>query len=47
MKKQYITPSVEVVKVAIEKGFATSGSANTYANEGEAGMLQEGNTYEW
>ena len=46
--KKYLAPSVEVVCVKIEKGFAGSVPVeNDYAPEGEAGMLQEGNTYEF
>ena len=45
-KKIYTAPSIEIVDVEIEKGFAGSGM-NTYANEGEAGQLTEGETYEW
>ena len=47
MKRKYVSPSVEVVTIVIERGFAASTVENTYAPEGEAGMLQEGNTYEW
>ena len=48
-RKIYLSPSVEVVRVNIEKGFATTGGAqvNDYAEEGAAGMLQEGNSYEF
>ncbi len=46
MKKMYVSPSVEVVKVKIEKGFAGS-FVNDYAPEGEAGTFDEGNSYEW
>lgn len=35
MKRKYITPSVEVVKVAIEKGFAVS--RDRYGFDGQAG----------
>ena len=46
--KKYLMPSVEVVSVQIEKGFAGSGVVeNDYAAEGAAGMLQEGNTYDF
>ena len=45
-KKIYLSPSAEVIIVNIEKGFATS-AVNTYANDGEAGMLEEGETYEF
>ena len=47
MKRKYLSPSVEVIKVAIEKGFATSPQVNDYAQEGEAGMLNEGETFNW
>lgn len=46
MKKNYVSPSAEVVEVKIEKGFATSGAAaNDYAAEGAAGGLQQGQSY--
>ena len=46
MKRNYSSPSIEVVEIEIEKGFATSASSvNNYAAEGYAGMLMEGNTY--
>ena len=49
MKKNYLAPSKEEVRVEVEKGFATSGSnipqENTYARAGLCGMLQEGDTY--
>ena len=45
-KKQYLAPSIEVVAVKIEKGFASS-QVNDYAEEGAAGMIQEGNSYEF
>lgn len=47
-KKNYERPSVEVIMVNIEKGFAGSVPvSNTYADEGAAGMLQEGAMYNW
>lgn len=45
MKRNYITPSIEVEEVAIEKGFAVSHYG--YAEEGCAGDLTEGETFEW
>ena len=46
--KKYLAPSIEMVCVRIEKGFAASGAVeNDYASEGAAGMLQEGNTYDF
>ena len=49
MKKRiYLSPSVEVITVNIEKGFAGSVPVtNDYAEEGAAGMLQEGEIYEF
>lgn len=38
MKETYVMPTVEVLEVEIEKGFATSGG---YAEAGCAGMLME------
>lgn len=50
-KKDYLTPSVEVVRVSIEKGFAASGGSvapvNGYSEPGRAGMLNESATYTW
>ena len=40
MKKNYESPIVEIVEVAIEKGFATSNGG--YGEPGEAGGLEEG-----
>ena len=49
MKKNYLAPSIEEVRVEVEKGFATSGSIipqeNTYAKSGLCGMLQEGDVH--
>lgn len=42
----YVSPSLDVIKVGVEKGFATS-VVNDYAEPGAAGMLQEGKTYEF
>ena len=36
MKRKYLSPSVEVIKVAIEKGFATS-TRDRYGWDGQAG----------
>lgn len=46
MKNQYISPSVEIEEVEIEKGFATSG-VNDYGADGEAGQLEEGDSFTW
>ena len=45
MKKNYVSPKAEVVEVRIEKGFATSGAVNTFAEEGAAGCLNTGKSY--
>ena len=46
--KKYLAPSVEMACVRIEKGCAASGAVeNDYASEGAAGMLQEGETYDF
>lgn len=49
MKKNYSAPSIEVLNVEIEKGFATSGGSipqqNDYAAAGACGMLNEGGVY--
>lgn len=44
--ENYQAPMVEVLTVNIEKGFAASGFSD-YANEGEAGGLQEGDSYDF
>lgn len=52
MKKQYVTPSVDITEVRVEKGFATSlqpGEVDSegYGANGCAGGLTEGQTLKW
>ena len=44
---EYFTPSVEVLSVEVEKGFFVSQNPDlTYGEEGAAGAIVNGNSYE-
>lgn len=42
----YSAPSVEILSISIEKGFANS-TVLDYGGAGEAGNLEEGNSYNY
>ena len=44
--KEYTTPSVEVLSIVIEKGFIVSNPDWSYGDQGEAGTITEGESYD-
>lgn len=44
--KEYATPSVEVLSIMVEKGFIVSNPDLTYGDQGAAGTITEGDSYD-
>ncbi len=44
--KEYTTPSVEVLSVEVEKGFIVSNPDWKYGDQGAAGTIEDGNSYD-
>ncbi|MBO5882307.1 MAG: hypothetical protein J6Q21_03585 [Alistipes sp.] len=44
---EYVAPAIEVVSTVVEAGFEGSlGVALTYGDEGAAGVIEDGNSYD-